>query len=212
MIAFMLFIFRLTQIKGLGSSLLWELRPILACVALVLATVACTLPAAGPAPPGPTLAPGGASDDTACGVERKLREAGALADQGGPATLSLTQAEVTAWLARRAEEYAAHAREPLPLAHLQVRFDAGAAHFYAEHRVGAIVSRVLVTVTPTVTAGGRLDVDITTAQYGSVPLDAALSFANGVVDDALAALGERYRVHALSLDDGALAVSFETFP
>jgi hypothetical protein len=127
-------------------------------------------------------------------------------------TLSLTQAEATAWLARRAEEYAAHVREPLPLAHLQVRFDAGAAHLYAEHRAGAVVSRVLVTLTPAITAGGRLDVDITAAQYGTVPLDAALSFANRVVDDATAALGQRYRVHALSLDGGTLTVSFETFP
>jgi hypothetical protein len=212
MIAFMLFIFQLTQIKSFGSSLFWRLRPILACAVLVLAAMACMLSATGPLPPGPTLAPDEASDDTACGVERKLREAGALASRGSPATLSLTQAEVTAWLARRAEEYAAHAREPLPLAHLQVYFDAGAAHFYAEHRAGAIVSRVLVTVTPAVTAGGQLDVDISAAQYGPVPLDAALSFANGVVDDALAALGERYRVHALSLDGGTLTVSFEIFP
>lgn len=183
--------------------------PVVASLLLALAALACNLPVGGPPRPGPAIP---VSEEAAQRAEQKVAAALEAASQTRSFTVTLTQEEVTSWVALRAETYALQAGERVPLDNLQIYLDDNVVRLYSDYNDSGVSAGALVTVTPRVTPAGLVEAEVTAAQVGPVALSAAdLEALNQAIHDnlsaAMARLEGRYQITGLSVDDGLITVS-----
>ena len=143
----------------------------IAVAALGLAALACTcgLPQLGGPAPVATVP---VSQEAAKQVSTKLERAAAQARTTGQYKVTLTESEVTSYLAAQIQQQQKQG-QTAPMTNPQVKFTQGQAWVYGTFQSGSSKINGLVVVSLQV-QNGKLAIKIVRADFGAVPVPAAL--------------------------------------
>ncbi len=186
-----------------------NVKLILAGTLLAAAALACNLPN-NPQPPVPSLTP---STSDADAFENSFQQAVNQASQTGSFNASITQQQLSSWLALRAAGYAQQQGYDWPLKNVQAGLNDGKITLY-----GVIVQQNVpetpaqIIFTPTIDANGQLAVKIESGQVGIVglPSDMLAKLTNTIRDiltGQLSRIQGHYRLTALNIANGSLNVA-----
>jgi hypothetical protein len=162
-----------------------------------------------PKPPNPSLTP---SPGEADAFEQVFRQAVDQATQTGTFNITVTQSQLSSWLALRAGSYVQQQGYEWPLKDVQASLDNGTITLY-----GVVIRKNVpetpaqVIFTPSIDGNGQLTVTVQSGQFGvvGVPND-LLSELNQAIQKALTSqLGQiqgRYRLTMLNIAGGNLTV------
>ncbi len=184
-------------------------RILLAGAMLLGATLACNLPT-NPQPPNPGLTP---STGDADAFESSFQQAVNQASQTGNFSATITQQQLSSWLALRAQGYAQQQGYEWPFKNVQAGLDNGKITLYGiivQQNVPETPAQVIFT--PSIDGNGQLTVKIESGQVGIVgmPSDVLNKLTDTIRDiltGQLAQIQGRYRLTNLSIAGGALTVS-----
>jgi uncharacterized protein YpmS len=179
---------------------------------LLVALLACNLnvnvPSA-PKPPNPSLTPAPSEADA---FEQAFRQAVQQASQSGTFNVTVTQSQLSSWLALRAGAYVQQRGYEWPLKDVQASLDNGTITLY-----GVIIRQNVpetpaqIIFTPAIDGNGQLTVSVQSGQFGvvGVPND-LLSQLNQAIQKALTSqltqIQGRYKLTTLSIAGGNLTV------
>lgn len=175
----------------------------LAIAAATLAAVACQISVGGPEPPGPPIP---VSTEAAAGLAQAWQEALLDSAGTGQVVLILNETQLTSYLAMRlAQGENSVLREP------QVRLHEGVMQIYGKSVQGPFEARVLIEVEPRLSPTGALGFAITSADFGPLPVPAALtetvsSMLSEGFAGTLGSLATGIRITTLVISDGELAL------
>ena len=183
-------------------------RVLLAGFLLVAATLACNLPT-NPQPPIPSLTP---STGDADAFESNFQQAVNQASQTGIFNVTITQQQLSSWLALRAQGFAQQHGYEWPFKNVQAGLDNGKIILY-----GVIVqpnvpeTPAQVIFTPSIDGNGQLAVKIESGQVGIVgmPSDVLNKLTDtirNILTGQLAQIQGRYRLTNLTIANGGLTV------
>lgn len=134
----------------------------IALIALVITSLACNF---GLSAPQPERTPAPLSTEALQEMEQNLSETLEEAQQTGDLTLTLTEGQVTSYLAERL------AQEPdSPLSEPLVLFQENQIEVYGKVKSGPVSGSVQIVLTVSVDANGSPDVEIISANLGAIPL------------------------------------------
>ncbi|HEY5983731.1 MAG TPA: LmeA family phospholipid-binding protein [Anaerolineales bacterium] len=176
---------------------------LLSTAVLAAASLACSVFVGGPKLPDPPIS---GSPETLNTLEQDIQEALANSLTDGTLQLSITQEQMTAYLASR---FAAQA-EPL-LTDPQVEFGDQQIKIYGRARSGIFEANVSMTAKFEIDADGRPDIRISGAEVGPMPVPQAFNDAlASAVDEALTgyvgpvAIG--FRLESIDISAGVMKV------
>lgn len=177
----------------------------LALLALSVASLACQFNLGGPEPPATTIE---VSDSAASELESEWTSAleGAQASDGR-VVLILTQEQLTSYAALTlAEEPDAVLQEP------QIFLQEGVIQVHGVAQQDFVRAAVLFEVVPVIEADGSLSFNISSAQFGPVPMpDSLKSSISSLISEALAGAIGPYatglRIESVAIHDGEMAIS-----
>ncbi len=187
-----------------------HVRTILVAGAMLAgATLACNLPT-NPQPPIPSLTP---STGDADAFEKNFQQAVNQASQTGSFSATVTQQQLSSWLALRAAGFAQQQGYEWPFKNVQAGLDNGKITLYgviAQQNVPETPAQIIFT--PSIDANGQLAVKIESGQVGIVglPSDALTKLTNTIRDILAGQLNQiqgHYRLTDLRVASGALSVS-----
>jgi len=180
-----------------------RVRSLVILVALVTASLACTVDVGGPVPPGPPIP---VSQDAATILEDVWASAlqGALAT--GQVLVILDEAQVTSLLAIRLSQ-----QDKPVLKNPQVYLQDGQIRVYGSTIQGPLRGNVLIAIEPRLDAEGRVTFDVLSADFGPVPapasvLDGISSVLTELFTGSLGSLATGVRVTSLAIDDGEMSI------
>ncbi len=192
---------------------LWS-RSFLFSLIILLAGLACNLPGY-PQAPIPALTP---SAGDAAAFEQAFRQAADQARQGGTFQISVTQGQLSSWIALRGPEIARSQGIQWPLRDAQVGLNDGKIALYGILvQQGVPETAVQVVLRPSINAAGGLSIAVESGQFGiaSVPAD-VLNNLNTTLQNALnnqlAQIQAHYRLTGLSIANGALTLTGQIVP
>ena len=182
----------------------WDRFAILGSIAAcTLATLACQISVGGPEPPGPPIA---VSTEAAAGLAQVWQEALLDSAGSGQVVLVLDETQLTSYLAvRLAQSENPILREP------QVHLREGVMQIYGRSVQGPFEAGVLVEFEPRLDPQGALGFAITSADFGPLPVPAALieglsSMLTEGFAGTLGSLATGIRITTLVISDGELAL------
>jgi hypothetical protein len=173
----------------------------LVLAALTSAALACTVDIGGPRPPE-TIDPSfDSSEDTRAAWDRAL----AAAVETGQLTVLLNEAQLTAFLARRGADEGNALQSPLVL------LREGAIQVYGVGQQGPLRANIHLTITPILSQDGDLGFELTSAEFGPLPLPGAVreslsALLTEAVSGPLGTLATGVRITSVAIDGGELAI------
>ena len=180
-----------------------RVRSLVILVALVTASLACTVDVGGPVAPGPSIP---VSQDAAAILEDVWASAlqGALAT--GQVLVILDEAQVTSLLAIRLSQ-----QDKPVLTNPQVYLQDGQIRVYGSTIQGPLRGNVLIAIEPRLDTEGRVTFDVLSADFGPVPapasvLDGISSVLTELFTGSLGSLATGVRVTSLAIDDGEMSI------
>ena len=172
-------------------------------VALGMVTLACTIDLGGPTPPAPPITP---PPDAITSLRQTWQQAVAAADAQGRITVTLTEAQLTAFLAAKmAADPNAFFQQP------QVYLRHGTLDIYGLVRRGYLTARVRVVLTAAIDPQGLLRLRLQQADFGPWPVPAdLLTGLSAMLDEAFTGkLGPAVtglRLESVTIADGTLTL------
>ena len=141
-------------------------------LALFLALLACGMPSPNlGGPTAPDFAPQPSSDALAS-FNDKWRSLN-LATPDGPFTITFTEAELTSALARAIEEDAS-SENPIPISNPSIVLQDDQILMYGTIQLEIAHARGLIKASPSIGENGLVSIDITSAEFGPIAVDAAV--------------------------------------
>lgn len=131
-------------------------------VVLMITSLACNF---GLQAPAPERTPVPLSTEALQALEQDLSETLAEAQQSGDVTISLTEGQVTSYLAERLAQ-----ETDFPLSEPLVLFQESRIEVYGKVQTGAVSGSVQIVLTVSVDAQGFPDVEVISANLGAIPL------------------------------------------
>jgi hypothetical protein len=145
---------------------------------LLMAVMACTINVGGPAYPDQHIP---VSTESAGELQSNLQAAVTAGAESGQVTLVVTEPQLTSYLAAQLQAQA----QPL-LTNPQVYLRNGQIQIYGTATQGYFQANILIVVTAGVDPQGQVLIDISTADFGPMPVPA------GLKDTVTAAIQEAY--------------------
>ena len=177
---------------------------ILACLALMTTSLACTLFVGGPQLPEATIP---VSTEAAASVEEQMNQAATAAAASGVMTLSISESQLTSLLTYRLQQDA----NPI-LTEPQVLLRNGEIQIYGKAVRGNFQANIRIALTATVDSNGRPQILVTAVDLGPLPAPEGLNNAiNALVNEAFtgalgpAALG--FRLDSIVIADGVMTLT-----
>jgi hypothetical protein len=147
--------------------------PILALCAVILASLACNMPApriGGPRAPAQAAQP---SPESLTSFNDKWRELNQSAPNG-PFSITFTEAELTSAVASAIAQAEAESSEPIPVEDVQVVLTDQTIYVYGRAKIDIVETNGLIVVVPTIGPDGRVHVDIASIEFGPLEVDPEL--------------------------------------
>jgi len=193
-----------------------SIRICLAMSLLTMAVLACNinLPS-NPQPPMATFVP---SQNDASAFEKNFNDAISQAQQTNTFNVTVTQQQLSSWVALNAGVYAKQQGYDWPLKQAQVGLDNGKITLYgvvSAQNVPDTPAEVIFT--PSIDANGEIAVKVDSGQFGIVGIPAALlDSLTKAIKDALSSqlqqIQGRYRLSSLVVASGTLNVAGQITP
>ncbi len=179
-------------------------RALVALLALLSASLACSIFLGGPAYPDPPVP---VSTQEAAGLQSAFETAMASAADTGTLSVELTESELTSYLSARLAE------EPNPpITQPQVTLRNGEMQIFGTAQTGVFVANVSLTAQFSVDQDGQPGISITQATYGPFPAPPEFTDALGaLLRESLtgpfgpAAVG--FRLESITIADGKLTLT-----
>jgi hypothetical protein len=173
--------------------------------ALILTSLACQINLGGPARPG--AGPIQASSQQAQALQDEWAGAIASAGSQGDIVLKIDEAQLTSFLALSLEKQA-----DLGVQNPQVYLRHGEIQLYATLTRGVLRASILLGIAPRVDSDGRLAFEVTSADFGPVPMpDVIKSSVSSAITEAFAgSLGPLVTgidIQSIEISDGEMALS-----
>ena len=191
-----------------------SIRIILVASLLTMATLACNISninmPSNPQPPIPGFVP---SPNDASAFEKNFTDAITQAQQTGTFNVTVTQQQLSSWVALNAPAFAKQQGYDWPLTQAQVGLDNGKITLYGVVSAPKIPDTpAQVIFTPSIDANGAIAVKVESGQFGIVGLPTALlDTLTKAIKDALSSqlnqIQGRYKLSALTVASGTFTVS-----
>jgi hypothetical protein len=178
---------------------------------LLMGVLACTI--TPPSPPKPPLSGFSPSLQEATAFEQSFQSALQNAAQSGTFTVTVTQNQLSSWLALRGPEYAKAQGYDVPVKDVQAALDGGRITLYGViNQPNVPDTPAQIVFTPSIDADGQLAVKVESSQVGVVGVPASVTdnLTKTIRDSLESQLGQvkgRYRLTRLTLSGGSLTVS-----
>jgi hypothetical protein len=181
---------------------------------LSVMVAACNMPNY-PQPPNPSFTP---SDAEANSFEQAFQAGVDQVQQSGTFNITVTQQQLSSWIALRAPAYAQQNGYQWPMKDAQVSLTGGKIVIY-----GIIVQPNVpetagqITVNPSIDANGQLAVTVESGQFGiaGLPSD-VLNNLNTTIRNTiagqLAQISNKYRLTLLNISEGSLQLAGQVTP
>jgi len=176
----------------------------LATLALVLAALACTIFVGGPDYP---VEPIPVSTEAVLGLQEEIKAALKAGAQAGSVSMAINEEQLTSYLAFRLQSQA----EPL-FTEPQVYLRDGQMQIYGKARQGYFTANVGIVVTAGVDEQGRPKVEITSADFGPLPVPAGLkeTMSTAIEEAYTSSLGPiatGFRLESITIANGLMTVA-----
>ena len=177
------------------------LKPSLLAVSLIVAGVACQINVGGPEPPAEVIE---ASEISASELASNWEST--LSLDTGEVSLVITEQQLTSFLSER------FARDEQPiLKRPQVFLRNGEIRIYGTAGAGVFEAGALLSIQPTISSGGDVEFEITTAEFGPVPAPGALTtvlseLLTEAFTGTLGSMATGIRITSLAIADGQVAI------
>jgi hypothetical protein len=171
---------------------------------LLLALLACRLNLGGPAAPSPRIP---VSTEAVTQVQSALDTAAAEAAQTGKATIQLTEAQVTSYLAAQLAQQS----EPM-FSDPQVLLRDQEVQVYGVVDQSVITAKIKIVLTMGVDPEGYPKIDLASANFGPLPVPQGLreTITNSIRQAYLSALGQAassFHLDGISVENGSITAS-----
>jgi hypothetical protein len=170
---------------------------------LILATLACQLQLGGPKPPRPPVE---IPPEASALLEQAWTSALDAAGQTGEIRLTVNESQLNGLLDEKLQAEA----NPL-IIQPQVYLREGQIQVYGVSTQGLVQARIYLSIQPSINPDGQLEIEIPTAEFGSLPAPAALKEAvsksiTELFSDAIEPVAAGVRVTSIVITDGQMAI------
>jgi hypothetical protein len=178
--------------------------PWLAALAVLLAMMACTVFIGGPDYPGRTIP---VSTEAVGDLQQSIAEAIAAGAVTGQATITITEPQLTSYLAMKLQQQA----DPL-LTDPQVYLQDEQIQIYGRAEKGNFEATALIILTAGVDENGELKIELTSADFGPLPVpDGLLDAITAMMDEAFTGsvgpVATGIRLTSVTVADGVMTIT-----
>lgn len=178
-----------------------------AALLLLLSVLACTVNVGGPAYPTPAIP---ISTEAAGELNNNIQTAVAAGTDSGQVTLVFTEPELTSYLYYKLLSQA----NPF-ITNPQVYLRDSQMSIYGTATQGNFEAYVKIVVAPSVDAQGQLQIDLTTVDFGPLPVPKGLNdIVTAVITEAytgaLGPVATGFRLETVSIADGIMTITGRT--
>ncbi len=180
------------------------IRALLFVSGLIFASLACQLNLGGPDRPGPSVQ---ASSQDAKTLQQEWASALAQAGDTGDVSLKISEAQLTSFLALRLEE-----NPDLGIKSPQVYLRQGEIQLFATLDRGILRANILMGITPRIDSDGNLTFEVTSADFGPVPMPDVLRHSiSAAISEAFAGslgpLATGIDIKSIDMSDGEMTLT-----
>lgn len=181
-----------------------ERRILMTLLSLLLASLACTIQAGGPAYPETRIP---ISTESAASLEEQVHAAQTAAAQNGALTFSVSESQLTSLVAARL------AKDESPLiSDPQVYLRDGQIQIYGKARQGVLEVNVRIVISASVNAAGQPEIAVVSTDFGPLPAPEGLNKTiTALVQEAFTgALGPAatgFRLESITIADGLMTLT-----
>jgi len=180
------------------------LRISLASILLLLAALACQFNLGGPTPSGQPIP---VSTEAAGSLQQQFQQALQNPGQNGQITLSINETQLTSLLAAKL----ATTQDPI-ISNPQVYLQNGQIQLFGQASRGYFTANVGIVLTATVDANGQPLVEISSANFGPIPvpqnLDQSISsLVQEAYTGALGPLATGFALDSIVISDGVMTLT-----
>ncbi len=179
----------------------------LAFLALALAALACSIFVGGPKYPATTVP---VSNTAAQSLNTQATQAAATAAVSGTMTLTITQEQLTSYLAQYLQS-----QSNSPISDPQVQLQNGQMKLLGKVQQGMFTANVSLTLKVSVDQNGQPQITITQEDFGPFPApqglnDAITAFVTQTLTGSLGPAATGFRLESISIADGVMTVTGRT--
>ncbi len=181
-----------------------RIRAYLFLSGLILSSVACQVNLGGPERPG---APIQASSQDANSLQQQWTSALALAGEQGDVSLKIDETQLTSFVALRFQQ-----RPDLGIKNPQVFLGQGEIQLFATLDRGILRATLLIAIAPRIDPEGNLTFEVTSADFGPVPLPDGLknSISSAITEafaGSLGPLATGIDIKTVEISDGQMTLA-----
>jgi hypothetical protein len=182
-----------------------NLKFLLPVLALAAASLACQMNVGGPAIPDATIIP--ASAEEVQNMENSIKSSFEAAGQGESVTFSVTQEQMTYYVARNiGETPASFVQNP------QVFLRNGQIEIYGQAVSGSFTGNVMVVFNAVLDENGIPVLQLATADFGPLPvpvglLDGVSAMMNEALTGTLGSSTSGFRLENITISDGVMNIT-----
>lgn len=178
--------------------------PWLTALAVLLTMMACTVFIGGPDYPSRTIP---VSTEAVGDLQQSIAEAIAAGAVTGQVTITITEPQLTSYLATKLQQQA----DPL-LTDPQVYLQDGQIQIYGRAEKGNFAATALIILTAGVDKNGELKIELTSADFGPLPIPTGLLDAiTAMIDEAFTGsvgpVATGIRLTSITVADGVMTVT-----
>ena len=178
-----------------------------AALMLILSVLACTINVGGPAYPTPAIP---ISTEAVGELESNIQTAVAAGTETGQVILQLTEPELTSYLYYKLESQA----NPF-ITNPQVYLRDNEMRIYGTATQGNLEAYVKIVVAASVDAQGQLQIDLTTVDFGPLPVPSGLNeVVTAIIKEAytgaLGPVATGFRIETVNIADGMMTITGRT--
>ncbi len=178
--------------------------PWLAALAVLLTMMACTVFIGGPDYPSRTIP---VSTEAVGDLQQSIAEAIAAGAVTGQVTITITEPQLTSYLAMKFQQQA----NPL-LTDPQVYLQDGQIQIYGRAKKGNFEATALIVLTAGVDENGELKIELTSADFGPLPiptglLDAVTAMIDEAFTGSVGPVATGIRLTSVTVADGVMTIS-----
>jgi len=171
--------------------------------ALILAVLACTINVGGPAYPDQPIP---VSTEALGDFQSAMQTAAAAGVESGEITLVFTESQLTSYLANKLQAQS----QPL-FTDPQVYLRDGQIQIYGTARQGYLEATIAIVVTAGVDEQGQLKVELTSADFGPLPVPAGLNDAitatiQEIYAGAIGPAAIGFRLESITVANGTMTI------
>ncbi len=179
-------------------------RALLFVSALIFASLACQLNLGGPERPGASIE---TSSQDAKTLQQEWASALAQAGDAGDVSLKIDEAQLTSFLALRLKQ-----NPDLGIKNPQVYLRQGEIQLFATLDRGILRANILMGITPTIDPDGSLSFEVTSADFGPVPMpDMLKNSVSAAISEAFAGslgpLATGIEIKSIDISDGEMTLT-----